>query len=328
MKIIGVNVNSAVNFPYSKGDNGLLEKLRNTHISEKAELSGVDVDISKDAQRLLRLMRQEDVEAAQKTRYEDFVSDYIIDVDEVLHYTEESEHFHSIVGFYFSNKSFKSAREDLYAHTNSELRSIFEYGAQLSKGIAHVDRRSEFRVPGDDTQNLTLIANRYSELKRDIEERYSGEELEKHLDLLSKAFDLTVGVYGRYRELSIQNKISMEMKRIGLHNSGDPLFSNLFNRGIITMSSDEMEDIYKKVTFGLKEEIARFANHIKQFVLENGAVTSEESETALLTHLSSIEPPDGGYTLDRFTAINDILGKPITANRKVTLFDELKIIFN
>jgi len=320
------STNSARFFPISKGEKGTPDINETIRLFQTPEYADVKVSISEDAQRLYTLMRTEDVEAVALKRYEEFLnlSDQLSSANALM--SEKSADFLNAASAYFMGDGRASIRDEFFnAFTDAEIYSVYEYAARLFREISSVSSGD-----ANDTGNLVSIANKYGELVMDIEERYSGGELEKQRAYLSAAFDLTVGIYGKERASRVERALMFEALKVRSHNHwrNTPFGSTIFDMGAIVINDKEMAGISEKVNSGFSKSISHYAELIKRFVLENGFVTSEHGNDALANYLADTELPEGGFTLDELHSINELLKESIDPDRKTTLFHQLSEFFS
>jgi len=130
----------------------------------------VKVSISEDAQRLYTIMRTEDVEAVALKRYEEFLnlSDQLSNANALI--SEKSADFLNAASAYFMGDERAAIHDEFFSgYTDADIYSVYEYAARLYSEIASVSSGD-----ANDAGNLVSIANKYGELVKDIEERYSG----------------------------------------------------------------------------------------------------------------------------------------------------------
>ena|GEM_PF-3194656 len=322
------STNSARFFPISKGEKGTPYKNGIIRLLQTQEYADVKISISEDAQRLCTLMRTEDVEAVALKRYEEFLalSDQLANASDV-DFLNASGVFDELVKSYIDTNNLLRVYghvSQLYSDKN-DIFGVYGYAARLYNEIA-----DGIRSDTNDADNLISIANKYGELFRNIEERYSGDELEKQRAYLSAAFDLTVGIYGKERAARVERTLMFESLKIRSHNHwrNTHFGSTIFDMGAIAISDKDMSSISATVKSGFGISISHYAELIKKFVLENGFVTSEQGKDALADYLADTELPKGSFTLDEMHSISEVLKTVRNHGRKTTLFHRLNDFFS
>ncbi|MCL1883826.1 MAG: hypothetical protein FWF81_08770 [Defluviitaleaceae bacterium] len=119
--------------------------------------------------------------------------------------------------------------------------------------------------------NFVALGNKYAEIRESLEAMYSGEELESQLNKLSEAFDLTAQILAHERSTSAFLQMRFEQARTVLNNQ-------LFNQ------NTEIEYDEEKIS-NIRNSTRFFAQLTRQFILENGAITSEHDKESLLEML-------------------------------------------
>ncbi|MCL1987643.1 MAG: hypothetical protein FWG64_06700 [Firmicutes bacterium] len=215
---------------------------------------------------------------------------------------------------------------DIYAqlqHYSLDNIPMAEMGAQLMSVLGEFGSRY-------DVQNMTNLANKYSEMRQSLEEQFTGEELEIQISNLDRAFELTSDYYSGFRAMQTQLSMRREMVQMFYHNQAvaDGRVGN-FNMGKIEISEEKINDMLQlidKISNGMRESLNHFTNIVKDFVMQNGLVSSEEQQLSLLDHLQNAEPNEKGFT---FNFMNDIYAAMNADNRFATdtMFDRINQLF-
>ncbi|MCL2388597.1 MAG: hypothetical protein FWC89_13780, partial [Defluviitaleaceae bacterium] len=127
-----------------------------------------------------------------------------------------------------------------------------------------------------DTNNFVALANKYAELRQSLTDEFSGEELENRLNALSQAFDLSVEIQAHHRSTQTSIALRVEKARILVHNQivqqgGQSPF---FEGGKIELDHGEFNRIKEALSAGVREAVSHFAHLTRQFVLENGVIST------------------------------------------------------
>jgi N-acetylglutamate synthase-like GNAT family acetyltransferase len=162
-----------------------------------------------------------------------------------------------------------------------------------------------------DVDNFVALANKYAEMRTSLEMEYSGAELETQLNKLSEAFDLTVGILAHERATTARLRMGIELARIAAHNQllNQNTTKRFFDSAYIEYDKEKINNIFLMVTNSIRESIEHFAQLTRQFVLENGAITTERDEDALLAILRSTPESSRGFSFDNLKSINEILSR-------------------
>jgi hypothetical protein len=274
-------------------------------------IEGVELTISKDAQRLFNQMQEQFSEQSFTWSPQEFEEFTHPDLDVrsawtamTQNFSEQGQRFMSAVMVGFLN-------EEMFTPENIEGNAAMaEIGYNLTQGILFYQHDKEgFLANLTDLERVTMLANRYAEMRQSFEEQYSGEELENKLNHLSQAFNLTVEKIAHISERFAYMSMRMDSFRISLHNKllerGQP---GMFNGGMIEFDEEQFSNMQERVSTGMRESVSHFAHLIRQFVLENGAVNSEQQQKLLESFLRAAPPSSGGFTFDEFNALSEILG--------------------
>ncbi|MCL1842925.1 MAG: hypothetical protein FWF79_03860 [Defluviitaleaceae bacterium] len=213
---------------------------------------------------------------------------------------------------------------DFFSSENAETA---EMGIRLLSAI-NLDR--------NDVDNFASLGNRYAEMRQALEATYYGEELEAQLNKLSEAFDLTAQILGHERATTAFLQMRFEQARMVVHNQllNQNTTFRFFNDEHVEYDEEKLSNIFSVVTNGIRESIRHFARLTRQFVLENGSVTTAQDHKVLEAFLQSAEPSAKGFTLNDLNSITEILqngsatGNGSTtptpvAMRNETMFSEL-----
>ncbi|MCL1989226.1 MAG: hypothetical protein FWG64_14825 [Firmicutes bacterium] len=208
-------------------------------------------------------------------------------------------------------------------HFSIDNIPMAELGAQLMTVLNYNN---------SDVQNMTDLANKYAEMRQSLEEQFTGEELETQISNLDRAFDLTANLYAGDREMQTFMRMHFEMSQMFYHNQAvaDGRVGN-FNMGKIEISEEKINDMLQlidKISNGIRESLNHFTNIVKDFVMQNGLVSSEEQQLSLLNHLQNAEPSENGFTFDFMNSIDDAIGTRNIENLPTdTMFDRINQLF-
>jgi len=288
--------------------------------TESIELDDVELTLSRRAQSMLTVVG--DVNSMlHKQEFEEFTHPDLIFSDE---FSNEALSFLSRIQISLGFDQF-SGWENLVSNDETrnwlfENAEVAEMGNNLISGLrlnTHIDERN--------TGNAATIelANRYAEMRNSFEERYTGEELETMLSRLSDAFDLVVGHIANAEAETAYSRFGFQRFGVIKHNIlvGQENAPTLFNKGEIEVPEDGFRSLIENVVGSIREATAHFARMTRDFVLENGAVTSESHIQLLNQFLQTAERPEGKLTFNGLSETREILG---TRNRDTTVFHQLQ----
>jgi hypothetical protein len=336
-----MNINLSTNMPNGvlaanrhnsplQANNRAAGAVRNFQRFQSANHNAVEVNISEEAQRMF--MKMQDGNGDLATRLQEFIEKESASLAPPLTFHEQIEALRQA----HSNEAWEFLRQAHFANGGTAGSEFFsldraemaEMGFQLL-GVINFAR--------NDVDNFAALGNRYAEMRKSLEARYSGEELGTQLNKLSEAFELTTEILGHERARTAWLRLHFENARIDAHNqmlNWNPP-RGLFEGGRIEYDQEELSNIMERVTNGIRESVNHFAQMTRQFVLEKGAITERNNES-LLALFRNTPAPQGGFSFDDLNSINEILRRPLGNGdamrppepRSETIFTELGRILN
>ncbi|MCL2250076.1 MAG: hypothetical protein FWC13_12510 [Oscillospiraceae bacterium] len=307
-------------FPNRIGRNAAAQKL-GVGTSDNLRLDDVQLTLSRRAQSMLTVVEGGVTAMLHRQEFEEFTHPDLIFSDE---FSNEALSFLSSIQISLGFDQF-SGWENLVANEETrawlfENAEVAEMGNKLISGLGlntHIDERN--------TGNAATIelANRYSEMRSSFEERYTGEELETMLSRLSDAFDLVVGHIANAEAETAYSRFGFQRFGVIKHNIlvGQEDAPTLFNKGEIEVPEDGFQSLIENVVESIREATTHFARMTRDFVLENGAVTSESHIQLLNQFLQAAERPEGRLT---FNNLEDTRTLIATHNRETNIFQKLQ----
>ncbi|MCL2188643.1 MAG: hypothetical protein FWC16_04935 [Defluviitaleaceae bacterium] len=222
-------------------------------------------------------------------------------------------------GNWFAASGSSSAELVVVAETAYRLIGAYQSGNKI------------FDFDGSDSHNFAALANSYAQMRASFIEQFSGEELENQLNILSKAFELSVISMANTRAFQTEMSLSNEHINIVTHNHllAQGMNSPHFNGGPI----DEFSRISDAIAENVRNAVSHFAHLSRQFVLENGTIHTEQDMAILEAFLQSAQPPAGQLSFSGLNTLREILHWRSTDNpandftpvkhRNAPIFDEL-----
>jgi len=315
------NVNSTMPTPFANNSarvfgNRLAKLNLPTNFSTPNARSGVEVNISEQAQKLFMQMQQGNDLTSRLKAFVEYDGNLTPQTDiDLSIFSQEAMTFLSQSSLFFGTDW--TADDIVMAELGYQLIGAFNFDT-------------------DDTHNFIALANRYSELRQALTEEFTGEELENRLNALSQAFDLSVEIQAHHRSIQTSIALRVERNRITMHNQmiQQGVQSPFFEGGKIEIDQNEFNRIHEMLTAGVRDAVGRFAQLTRQFVLENGLLNTAQDRENLEAFLQSAERPSGGLGLNDLNSITGILrsdfpnGRDNTtlnpiARRNETMFTEL-----
>ena len=144
---------------------------------------------------------------------------------------------------------------------------------------------------------LAELSNKYDELRESLlEGQLTGEALEVKLNFLKGAFNWASKQLANYLETRASDLLFNQSKMMEHQN--------------ISFNRHEFEQTYKNITEGTREAVLYFAQLVRQFVLENGRINSEQDKKALEAFLNEAPRQQGSLSFNNFNSLSEILQKP------------------
>jgi len=202
----------------------------------------------------------------------------------------------------------------LLAGMGSRLITGFTLGTSINMGVPN------------HAHTMANMANEYATIRQELEEQFSGEELERRLGLLSEAFNLSTQIHAYFAESQVRSDMSFEYFKMQAHNytteNRHRMYNprHLFNAGVF--DKEETRNTANAIANAVRNSIIHFANLTRQFVLENGQVnTSQLGE--LSNFLNNSDSAEGGLSFGALNDVSRITSQRGEVGRSNTQFDEL-----
>jgi hypothetical protein len=208
---------------------------------------------------------------------------------------------------------------------SSENAQMAEMGARILGSVSAFVFGSQV-PPRNHLYDVAAMANEYAEIRQELEEQFSGEELKRRLGLLSKAFELSTQIHARDVEVHARDLMSFEYFKMQAHNytteNRHRMYNprQLFDAGVF--DKVEVRNITNAVANAMRNSIVHFANLARQFVLQNGKVDLSQLGD-LNNFLSNSTPAEDGFSFDSLNDVSRIMTQPKTIGRSQTQFDQL-----
>jgi len=172
-----------------------------------------------------------------------------------------------------------------------DVRTLF---SDLRSIIWSHDDNGKYRSA---TTVYTELSNKYAVMRSFIEERFTGDELENKLTLLNNAFKSAEEKYARL--LAEEARFTMYYQK------------QMMEQNNISFNRDQFNQDVEKIMGGIYEAAIFFAQLARQFVIENGAINSEQDKKALETFLNEAPRQQGSFTFNEFNSVNEIIRRPL-----------------
>jgi hypothetical protein len=294
MQITKVGAYSTQPFQFSKA--AKVAQVANNNI-------GVELNISEQSIKMLAQFRQEQAESKQN-----FVCAEVIRDEE---FTEMgvssirlSPHFRELEGLTHADVNCADSMKQHFGFNDTSLELYYQLIPELSDAVS----LNEYFCP-------VRLANRYAEIRQELEVMYYGAELQDMLEHLSVAFDAHANSIA-----------SFESGRVSLAFA----FSRIISDMLYYAKPKErkaldglLSKLTQKVVDGMKESAKYFAQLTKQFVIQHGLVNSESSKRLLDNFLMSAPTPKDAFTFDEFSNMKETFK---TAYHNKNLLLDLKSI--
>jgi len=319
------NVNATMPTPFASNNTRVMGNRQKglnlpTNFSTPNAINAVKVSVSNEAQQLFMKMQEGNGDLLRLPEFieketEDLTNFFSHENFAVLSQAHSSKAISFLSQAHFATGG-TSSKMEFFSLENAAMA---EMGHRLSSVI---------NISRSDFDNFVALGNEYAEIRKSLEERYSGEELEAQLNKLSEAFDLTAQIFGHKRSTTAFLQMRIEQARIVVHNQllNQNTTTRFFDEGRIEYDEEKNQQFFSMVTNGIRESMKHFAQLTRQFILENGAITTKRDEEALLTLLRSAPKSQGGFSFDNLNNINEILNRPLGSGgtpRPETMFTEL-----
>ena len=208
---------------------------------------------------------------------------------------------HSSGQFFFLTQ----AREFMSDNSLSDENTLMaEMGARLIRGVP-IGVSINMGVQNH-AYTMANMANEYATIRQELEEQFSGEELERRLGLLSEAFDLSTQIHAHWAEAQVRSDMSFEYFKMQAHNytteNRHRMYNprHLFNAGVF--DKEETRNTANAIAEAVRNSIIHFANLTRQFVLDNGQINTSQLDD-LNNFLNNSNSAEGGLS---FNALNDV----------------------
>jgi hypothetical protein len=255
-------------------------------------------------------------------------------------------------------KAYHDARREYFMSLPEEARQFLHriQSTFLSRGIGSEGFITEnaamaklgYQLLGalDFTQhdifNFISLENKYTKLRQSLSEQYSGEKLEKRLNELTTAFELSVNYVADQRAFWTAIAIRAEDGRKMIHNQllsqgfESPFFSS---ESIDSSLGSEVWKIAEAFASAVQESTRFFAEIVRDFAAENGSLNYARDFEMIEALLRDAGSPNGGFNFDEMTKLREILARPTLVLdsrnehtgtrllRSETIFDELARAF-
>ncbi|MCL2226489.1 MAG: hypothetical protein FWB97_02525 [Oscillospiraceae bacterium] len=197
-----------------------------------------------------------------------------------------------------------------------------------------------------DTRNMAALANSYAEIRQSLEATYTGGNLENRLEALSEAFAFSADRLARQsehiatRRMNVEtiNRIKQMRREMGItgHMSIElpgGMSATFFTAGpgldgeVPEELLERLEDYVsttEQIISSMREANAHFANLARQFVLENGAVSTADDKDLLESFFRAAERPEGSFSFDELSAAHDIVRSNSQGRQNSAMFEELR----
>jgi len=247
--------------------NARLKKLNPDKVISETKNNGVELTISKDARRLLEQHLGNSAEQI-----------FSSNLDSIHEGIAQREIYEKAMAEFHDNELF-------------DVRTLY---SDLYKIVSSHDSNGKFRSA---TTVFTELSNKYAEMRSWLEERFIGEELEKKLDWLNRAFENAEETYAWL--LAEESRFVMFYQKQMMENNN------------IQFNRDQFDRDVEKLMVGIYEAAIIFAQLARQFVIENGAINSEQDKKALETFLDEAPRQQGSFTFNEFNSVNEIMRRSL-----------------
>jgi len=207
----------------------------------------------------------------------------------------------------------------------AENAPMAEMGARIL-GSADVFVFGSHAPPPNHAHNLAAMANEYAAIRQELTEQFSGEELERRLEMLSEAFELSAQIHANDAQTHARIQMSFEYFKMQAHNyitaNRDRMLNppHLFDAEIL--DKVEARNTTIAVADAIRNSIIHLANLTRQFVMENGKIDLSQLGE-LNSFLSNSDSAEGGLSFDTLNDVSRIIAQPRNLGRSETQFDQL-----
>lgn len=148
---------------------------------------------------------------------------------------------------------------------------------------------------GDFTTNLTILNDRFKETRAALREKFTGSELNKHINALTRAFE---------RELEIEARLEVGRQEYHLFRL---LHQNKINGRHLT--SHEVSSILHRLQDkfqAMEESLIHYGMLAKDFIIENGAINDESAMEEMFEHFNENQS-ESGLSFENINAIKNAI---------------------
>lgn len=183
----------------------------------------------------------------------------------------------------------------------------------------------------DSVSKFSTVAAKYTEMRKGIEEKYSGEELTGQLQTLDEGYDYAINEMAKFAEMEIKSAAMIYEFRVRANNElveHGKTHGHTFGidvKDTVTYDKKAFNESIALLARQVTDSIKHFGALSKQYMLDgNAAPVSEEEKANFTAYISQgVDESKGLYSLDTLDLLEPILN-PTSNGGKGAQYDALE----